>query len=98
VTLWSDGGGKSRVARNAIHGAANVARFLYGALRKAPPSLAVRPARVNGSPGLVGYFGDGRPHSVAIFEVAGGRIVAIRIVVNPEKLEGVSPLPPEAGR
>ncbi len=71
VTLWSDGGGKTRAARNPIHGAADVARFLYGALRKAPPGLAVRPARVNGSPGLVGYFGDGRPHSVAIFEVAG---------------------------
>jgi RNA polymerase sigma-70 factor, ECF subfamily len=98
VTLWSDGGGKTRAARNPIHGASDVARFLLGTLRKAPPGLVVRPTRINGSPGLVGYFDDGRPHNVAIFEVAGGRIVAIRIVVNPDKLEGVRPLPPEAGR
>ncbi len=98
VTLWSDGGGKARAARNPIHGADNVARFLLGTIRKAPPGFAVRPARINGSPGLVGYFGDGTPQSVATFETAGGRIAAIRIVVNPEKLEGVRPLPPEAGR
>ena len=98
VTLWSDGGGKARAARNPIHGAANVARFLFGALRKAPPGLAVRPTRINGSPGLVGYFGDGTPQSATTFGFSGGRIAEIRLVVNPEKLEGLSSLPPEAGR
>ena len=98
VTLWSDGGGKTRVARNPVYGAANVARFLLGTLRKAPPGLAVRRAWINGSPGLVGYFGDGRPQSATTFGFAGGRISEIRLVVNPEKLEGVRPLPPEAGR
>jgi RNA polymerase sigma-70 factor (ECF subfamily) len=97
VTLWSDGGGKTRAARNPVHGAANVARFLLGTLRKAPPGLAVRQARINGSPGLVGYFGDGRPQSATTFGFAGGRISEIRLVVNPDKLEGVRPLPPEAG-
>jgi RNA polymerase sigma-70 factor, ECF subfamily len=98
VTLWSDGGGKTRAARNPIHGAANVARFLLGTLRKAPTGFAVRPARINGSPGLVGYFGDGRPQSATTFGLSGGRISEIRLVVNPEKLEGVRPLPPEGGR
>lgn len=98
VTLWSDGGGKTRAARNPIHGAADVARFLLGILRKAPPGLAVRPARINGSPGLVGHFGDGSPQSATTFGFAGGRISEIRLVVNPEKLEGVRPLPPGAGR
>ena len=98
VTLWSDGGGKARAARNPVYGAANVARFLIGALRKAPAGLAVRPTRVNGGPGLVGYFGDGTPQSATTFGFAGGRIAEIRLVVNPEKLEGVGRLPPEARR
>ncbi len=72
VTLWSDGGGKTRAARNPIHGAANVARFLFGTLQKAPTGFAVRPARINGSPGLVGYFGDGRPQSATAFGLSGG--------------------------
>jgi RNA polymerase sigma-70 factor (ECF subfamily) len=98
VTLWSDGGGKTRAARNPIHGAPNVARFLLGTLQKAPTGFAVRPARINGSPGLVGYFGDGRPQSATTFGLSGGRISEIRLVVNPEKLEGLRPLPQEGGR
>jgi RNA polymerase sigma-70 factor, ECF subfamily len=92
VTLWSDGGGKTRAALNPIHGADRVSRFLFGILRQAPPGLAVRRARVNGRPGLIGYFADGRPQSVTTLEVAEGRIRAIRIVVNPEKLGAVPPL------
>ena len=92
VTLWSDGGGKTRAALNPIHGAANVARFFSGILSKVPPDFVVRRARINGRPGLVGYFGDGKPQSVATFELEEGRIVAIRLVVNPEKLGTVPPL------
>jgi RNA polymerase sigma-70 factor (ECF subfamily) len=92
VTLWSDGGGKTRAALNPIHGADRVSRFLFGILRQAPPGLVVRRIRVNGRPGIVGYFADGRPQSVTTLEVAGGRIKAIRIVVNPEKLGAVPSL------
>ena len=89
VTLWSDGGGKTRAALRPIHGADKVARFLSGILRKAPPGLVVRRAPINGRPGLIGYFEDGRPQSVATFDVAEGTIRAIRLVVNPEKLRNV---------
>jgi RNA polymerase sigma-70 factor, ECF subfamily len=92
ATLWSDGGGKTRAALNPIHGADKVARFFSGILRNAPPGLAVRRASINGRPGLVGYFEDGRPQSVATFDVAEGSIRAIRLVVNPEKLRAVPPL------
>ena len=92
ITLWSDGGGKARAALNPIHGPGKVARFLLAILDKAPPGFAVRLARINGRPGLVGYFGDGRPQSVVAFDVAEGRIRAIRIVVNPDKLRSVPPL------
>lgn len=92
VTLWSDGGGKTRAALNPIHGAYNVGRFISGILRKAPPGFVVRRARVNGRPALIGYFEDGSPHSVVTLEVAEGIIRTIRLVVNPEKLPAVPPI------
>jgi RNA polymerase sigma-70 factor (ECF subfamily) len=92
VTLWSDGGGKTRAALNPIYGADRVARFFSGILRKAPPGFVVRRASVNGRPGFIGYFEDGGPHSVTTFDVAEGSIWGIRLVVNPEKLGTVSPL------
>jgi RNA polymerase sigma-70 factor, ECF subfamily len=98
VTLWSDGGGKTQAALNPIHGVEKVARFLLGIVRKAPPGLTVRWMPVNGRPGLVGYFADGRPQSVVTLDVADGSIRAILLVVNPEKLGSVPALPsPEAG-
>jgi len=93
VTLWSDGGGRVVAARNPIHGPDRVARFLLGVMREAPPGLVIRWLPVNGRLGLVGYFADGRPQSVATLEAADGSIRAIRLVVNPEKLEKVPPLP-----
>jgi RNA polymerase sigma-70 factor, ECF subfamily len=92
VTLYSDGGGKTRAALNPIYGADKVARFLTGILGKIPPDFAVRKARVNGRPGFVSYLGDGSPQSVVTFDVLEGRIKTIRLVVNPEKLENVPPL------
>lgn len=99
VTLWSDGGGRVVAARNPVYGADRVARFLLGIMREVPSAgFVIRPAPVNGRHGIVGYYPDGRPQGVVTFEIAGERIQAIRIVVNPEKLESVPPLPsPEVG-
>jgi RNA polymerase sigma-70 factor, ECF subfamily len=90
--LYSDGGGKTRAALNPIFGAEKIARYFSGILHKAPPGFVVRRMRINGRPGLVGYFEDGRPHSVTTIDVVGGNVRAIRLVVNPEKLGGVPPL------
>jgi RNA polymerase sigma-70 factor, ECF subfamily len=97
VTLWSDGGGKVVAARNPIYGSDRVARFLLGIMREAPAGLVLRWLPVNGRPGLVGYFADGRPQGVVTLDVADGSIRAVRIVVNPEKLENVPPLPSSPG-
>ena len=40
---------------------------------------------INGQPGIVSYQ-DGRPQSVFTVEATDGRIEAIYIVTNPEKL------------
>ena len=69
-----------------------VSRFLFGILSKAPEDFSVAPTEVNGEPGVVTYVG-GSPQSVLTFDVADGRIDAIYIVVNPEKLTKVPPRP-----
>ncbi len=97
VTLWSDGGGKVHAALNPIHGPDRVARFFLGVLRKTPPpTLAVRPAKINGQPGIISYV-DGSPLNVLTLDVADGRIKAVRIVANPDKLKAVPPLQREEG-
>jgi RNA polymerase sigma-70 factor, ECF subfamily len=91
ITLWSDGGGRVRAALNPIYGPEKVTRFLLGVLRKTPPTFVSRLARVNGQPGIVGYV-EGRPASVLTLDTESGRIRAIRIVVNPEKLRTIPTL------
>ncbi len=92
ITLWTDGGGRVRAARNPIYGSDRVARFLSGIIARAPEGLTIRRARVNGQPGIVSYYADGSPQGAATFDISGGRIVAIRLVVNPEKLGNIPPL------
>jgi RNA polymerase sigma-70 factor, ECF subfamily len=89
IVLWSDGGGKARAALNPIRGSDKVARFFMGILGKAPPGLVVRQTRVNGQPSIIGYYADGQPQSVTTFDIAGERIRAIHILVNPEKLGNI---------
>ena len=93
VALWTDGGGRAPTALNPIHGADRVVRFLLAISREATADAAVRPARINGEPGVVTYDEDGRPTSTTSIEAANGRVRAVRIVVNPEKLGAIPPLP-----
>jgi RNA polymerase sigma-70 factor, ECF subfamily len=86
VVLHSDGGGKAAAVPNPVRGAGNVARGILGGLRRfVPKTLVRRLMRINGEPGLVNYF-NGKPHSVLTLDAAGGRIRAIYVVTNPEKL------------
>ncbi len=86
ATLWSDGGGKVTAALNPIYGADKVARFFVGILKKTPADFQVRPAEINGQPGVITYQGP-RPIAAASFEVLDGQICGIRAVNNPEKLQ-----------
>ncbi len=64
VTLWSDGGGKTRAALHPIYGADKVASFLSGILRKAPPGFIVRQTQINGQASLVAYLAYAVPHFI----------------------------------
>jgi RNA polymerase sigma-70 factor (ECF subfamily) len=90
AVLYSDGGGKRPAAFNPIYGADKILRFLAGVLRKSLslPEAQVRPATVNGLAGFVIRESDGSMNTMA-FEHCNGRITAIYVVRNPDKLRSV---------
>jgi RNA polymerase sigma-70 factor, ECF subfamily len=93
VVLHSDGGGKAIAVPNLIYGVDNVARGILGGLRRlVPKDLVRRVAQINGAPGVVTYF-NGKPFSVLTFDAIEGRIRAIYIVTNREKLSHLAELP-----
>jgi RNA polymerase sigma-70 factor (ECF subfamily) len=57
-----------------------------------PKDLVRRVAQINGAPGVVTYL-NGKPFSVLTFDAIEGRIRAIYIVTNPEKLSHLAELP-----
>jgi RNA polymerase sigma-70 factor (ECF subfamily) len=90
ATLRADGGGKVASAGKPLHGAERIARALLG-LRSSAARRGVetegRLARVNGATGLV--LVDTEATSVVSLTIDAGRIVAVDIVRNPEKLRGL---------
>ena len=90
AVLYTDGGGKRAAALNPIRGADKIVRFFEGIARKNPgfAAVAARHAIVNGMAGLVLHEDDGTVDTMA-FEHRDGRIVAIYVVRNPDKLQHV---------
>ena len=90
AVLYSDGGGKRAAALNPIHGADRIVRFFEGVARKNPAlaATAARPAIVNGLPGFVLRETDGSIDTLTI-DHRDGRIVAVYLVRNPDKLQHV---------
>lgn len=85
VVMWADGGGKARAARQVLAGAERVAKFLINVNRHVPADIVVTVVRVNGTLGFAGHVGD-VPYGVVTFDIVDERIVAIRSVLNPDKL------------
>ncbi|MBA2513337.1 MAG: RNA polymerase sigma-70 factor, partial [Solirubrobacterales bacterium] len=88
VVLRSDGGGLVNAARKPILGADRVGRSLLAFARKGRGSSQVRFVDVNGMPGLLIAEASGIL-TVTAFTIDGGRIVALDVVRNPEKLRHV---------
>jgi RNA polymerase sigma factor (sigma-70 family) len=86
VVFRTDGGGVPPRARPPVVGAEAVARHV---LQRATLAHYARPALVNGAAGLV-VAPRGRPISVVGFTVSRGRIIAIDIVADPNKLHGLA--------
>ena len=84
VVLISDGGGRVTAARNPVHGADRVARFLLGALRKRGRVEVLEQDTSDGL-GFVFWY-QGRIVGVITLEAVAGRITHVRMVLNPQKL------------
>jgi RNA polymerase sigma-70 factor, ECF subfamily len=87
ATLYGDGGGKAPSIPAPLVGALRVAKALIGWRPMAlDQSVTYRVAAVNGEPGIVYYWPDGRVAGVQELEIADGVVVAVRTVLNPDKL------------
>jgi RNA polymerase sigma-70 factor (ECF subfamily) len=88
VELHGDGGGKVPALARSLHGRSRVARTLMAWARQGArlAGATIRPVEVNGQPGGMAVDGHGAVISVMALDIEGGRIQAIRSVVNPDKL------------
>ncbi len=87
VVLYGDGGGNAPASPRPIFGRDKVRSLvlrLGGQFRRW--KVGMRPAEVNGQPGVMYLDPEGRLIGVLTVDIADGQIQAIRSVVNPEKL------------
>ncbi|GJL92277.1 sigma-70 family RNA polymerase sigma factor [Hyphococcus sp.] len=97
AVFHADGGGKARSARNILHGADRISQFLAGYARKALPKRIEwsRRMTINNLPGELAFAVDGILQTTAI-EIAHGRITAIYVTRNPDKLRHLASFAPQA--
>lgn len=86
VEIHTDGGGRVLAFRNVIRGIERALRLFVGVRRKAaqPPTL-LRTATIDGLPGYVS-IDRGSVLQTTALDIRDGKIVAIYIVRNPDKL------------
>jgi len=89
VVMRSDGGGLVSASRKPLVGVDRVSRAVAALTRTGlARAKELRMVDVNGAPGLLAIEASGIK-TVASFTVDAGRIMAIDIVRNPEKLRHV---------
>ena len=93
VALVGDGGGKAPQLARAVMGSLHVARVLAAVM---PPLLrigvTIEPHEMNGQPGAIFRDRDGKVLYTWTLDILGGRIQAIRSLVNPDKLGHLGPV------
>ncbi|MDE1150106.1 MAG: sigma-70 family RNA polymerase sigma factor [Azospirillaceae bacterium] len=91
VVLYADGGGKVRAFFNPIRGLARIVRLFASLSAKGEftSAILVRPLRIDGLPGYVSVE-RGAVLQTTAFAIEEGRITAIYITRNPEKLARVA--------
>ena len=92
VEIHSDGGGKVLALRNIVRGVDHALRLFAGIRRKdLPGPVLVQTAVIDGLPGYISREADGSLATTAL-ELHGGRVRAIYIVRNPDKLAHIADL------
>ncbi|MFE7210554.1 RNA polymerase sigma-70 factor [Streptomyces sp. NPDC057611] len=87
--LVGDSGGKARAPLWVLESADKVGRFLVGVAHRGIPDPSVRFLEVNGGPAVL-ILSGGKPDSVFQLDVADGRVQAVYIVRNPDKLRSLT--------
>jgi len=87
VVVWTDGGGKVRAAMRPVVGQTRSSRFLVNVAKKVHglPRAVV----LNGQPSSV-FVDAGRVVAALVLDIMEGKIVGVRVVSNPDKLERLS--------
>jgi RNA polymerase sigma-70 factor (ECF subfamily) len=96
AAYMGDGGGKAKTTVRKVLGAERVARLVVGIERKWTDGGSHQLVQVNGAPGLLTWR-DGQPDSVTTLALRDGRIAAIYVVRNPDKLGDLARLRPSRG-
>ena len=98
VVFYGDGGGKRPAMVNAIVGQDKVLRMLQAFTRKGGWDAAdlLRTATIDGLPGRITVEGDGMLQTTAL-AIDDGRITAIYVMRNPDKLEHLARAAHQAG-
>jgi RNA polymerase sigma-70 factor (ECF subfamily) len=93
VQMTADSGGKAPAWGRGAFGADNVARLLVAFFPwMVEIDVMVEQHEVNGQPGAIFRDREGRVINTWTLDVLGGRIQAIRAVINPDKLGHVGPV------
>jgi RNA polymerase sigma-70 factor (ECF subfamily) len=86
VRLVGDSGGKAKAPVRVLETADKVGRFLVGVAQKGgAPDLSWRFLEINGGPAVLVLSG-GKPDSIFQLDVVDGRVQAVYIIRNPDKL------------
>src|SRR5262249_44523306 len=87
------GGGQVPALARSLHGRSRVARTLLAWARQGArlQGAEIAAVTVNGQPGAEIRTGGGELISVMAFDIADGRVQAIRSIVNPDKLRHLGP-------
>jgi RNA polymerase sigma-70 factor (ECF subfamily) len=92
VRLVGDSGGRSKAPLRVLESSGKVGRFLLGVARQGVPDASFRFVELNGGPAVLVRSG-GKPDSVIQVDVADGRIQAVYIIRNPDKLVSLADAP-----
>jgi RNA polymerase sigma-70 factor (ECF subfamily) len=88
ATWTSDSGGRVRAARNVLHGALRIVRFVLGIEAKCRSQVRHEVTWINGEPAIVTRAGDRLLFTTSV-ATDGERLVAFYRVLNPDKLRHV---------
>jgi RNA polymerase sigma-70 factor, ECF subfamily len=96
VVVYTDGGGKGPAFPQPIYGRDHVTRLFSSYRPESLGSVEARSAEINGQPGKVFFDAESRAVLVIALDIAGGQVIAVRTITNPEKLRHLDERPVRA--